>query len=81
MQKIDSGRVVLEITRISGETGFRLPPDFTMIAKTLLNLDQVVHTLDPDFRSERFDSPERDRDHAQRMMQEPLARKPLQHAA
>jgi ubiquinone biosynthesis protein len=46
---IDAGRVVLEITRISGERGFRLPPEFTMIAKALLNLDQVVHTLDPDF--------------------------------
>jgi ubiquinone biosynthesis protein len=49
LTNIDAGKVVLEITRISGERGFRLPPDFTMIAKTLLNLDQVVHTLDPEF--------------------------------
>ncbi len=49
LEEIDSGRVVLEITRISGETGFRLPPEFTMIAKALLNLDQIVHTLDPTF--------------------------------
>jgi ubiquinone biosynthesis protein len=49
LENINSGRVVLEITRISGESGFRLPPEFTMIAKTLLNLDQVVHTLDPAF--------------------------------
>jgi ubiquinone biosynthesis protein len=49
LQEIDAGRVVLEITRISGETGFRLPPEFTLIAKTLLNLDQIVHTLDPAF--------------------------------
>ncbi|MDT4965965.1 MAG: ubiquinone biosynthesis protein [Acidobacteriota bacterium] len=49
IEEIDAGRVVLEITRISGETGFRLPPEFTMIAKTLLNLDLIVHTLDPDF--------------------------------
>jgi predicted unusual protein kinase regulating ubiquinone biosynthesis (AarF/ABC1/UbiB family) len=49
LENISSGRVVLEITRISGESGFRLPPEFTMIAKTLLNLDQVVHTLDPTF--------------------------------
>lgn len=49
LANINTGRVVLEITRISGETGFRLPPEFTMIAKTLLNLDQVVHTLDPSF--------------------------------
>ena len=49
VQEIDAGRVVLEITRISGETGFRLPAEFTLIAKSLLNLDQIVHTLDPDF--------------------------------
>jgi ubiquinone biosynthesis protein len=49
LKEINTGRVALEITRISGERGFRLPPEFTMIAKALLNLDQVVHTLDPEF--------------------------------
>lgn len=47
--EIDTGRVVLEIQRIAGEVNFRLPVEFTMIAKVLLNLDQVVHTLDPAF--------------------------------
>jgi predicted unusual protein kinase regulating ubiquinone biosynthesis (AarF/ABC1/UbiB family) len=41
--------VVLEIARIAGNAGFRLPSGFTMVAKTLLNLDQVVHILDPSF--------------------------------
>jgi len=49
LENLDSGRVVLRITQIAGECDFRLPPEFTMIAKTLLNLDQVVHTLDPKF--------------------------------
>jgi predicted unusual protein kinase regulating ubiquinone biosynthesis (AarF/ABC1/UbiB family) len=49
LENMDAGRVVLRITQIAGEFGFRLPPEFTMIAKTLLNLDQVVHTLDPKF--------------------------------
>ena len=49
LENLDSGRVVLRITQIAGECNFRLPPEFTMIAKTLLNLDQVVHTLDPKF--------------------------------
>jgi ubiquinone biosynthesis protein len=49
LENIDAGRVVLRITQISGDCEFRLPPEFTMIAKTLLNLDQVVHTLDPKF--------------------------------
>jgi ubiquinone biosynthesis protein len=47
--RINAGQVVLEITRISADCWFRLPPEFTMIAKALLNLDRVVFTLDPDF--------------------------------
>lgn len=49
LEQIEAGRVVLEIARISGNAGFRLPAEFTMVAKTLLNLDQVVHILDPGF--------------------------------
>ncbi|MEZ5429511.1 MAG: AarF/UbiB family protein [Pyrinomonadaceae bacterium] len=52
-EEIDAGSIVLEITRISAECGFRLPPEFTMIAKTMLNLDKVVYTLDPDFNPNR----------------------------
>lgn len=49
IENIDAGRVVLRIQQISGACDFRLPAEFTMIAKALLNLDQVVHTLDPKF--------------------------------
>src|ERR671920_756550 len=49
LENLDAGKVVLRIQQIAGERCFRLPPEFTMIAKTLLNLDQVVHTLDPKF--------------------------------
>jgi ubiquinone biosynthesis protein len=45
LEQIEAGRVVLEITRICGEAGFRMPAGFTMVAKTLLNLDQIVHIL------------------------------------
>src|SRR5829696_2608819 len=49
LANLNSGRVVLRIQQIAGESNFRLPTEFTMIAKALLNLDQVVHTLDPKF--------------------------------
>ncbi|HEV3467787.1 MAG TPA: AarF/ABC1/UbiB kinase family protein [Pyrinomonadaceae bacterium] len=49
LEQLNSGRIVLRITQIAGESNFRLPVEYTMIAKTLLNLDQVVHTLDPQF--------------------------------
>lgn len=49
LAEINAGQVALEMTRISGECGFRLPPDITMMAKALLNLDQVGQTLSPNF--------------------------------
>ena len=49
LERIDAGHVVLEITRISADCWFRMAPEFTMIAKTLLDLDRVVYTLEPNF--------------------------------
>ncbi|HSJ25706.1 MAG TPA: AarF/UbiB family protein [Longimicrobiales bacterium] len=49
MGQIDVGRVVVEITRISGENGVRQPAELTLLGKTLLNLDRVALTLAPDF--------------------------------
>jgi ubiquinone biosynthesis protein len=49
LQRIEAGRIVLQITQIAGECGIRLPSDLTMLGKTLLNLDQVGWTLDPNF--------------------------------
>ena len=47
--KIDAGQIALEITRIAADAWFRLPTEFTMIAKAILNLDRIVLTLDPGF--------------------------------
>ncbi|MDX6402554.1 MAG: ubiquinone biosynthesis protein [Blastocatellia bacterium] len=49
VEQIDAGHVALEITRIAANCWFRLPVEFTLIAKALLNLDRVVYTLYPDF--------------------------------
>ena len=49
LSKNNAGKVTLEITRISADCWFRLPPEFTMFAKALLNLDRVVYTLDSTF--------------------------------
>ncbi|HUF49768.1 MAG TPA: AarF/UbiB family protein [Longimicrobiales bacterium] len=46
---LDIGRVLVEITRISGDNGVRQPAELTMLGKTLLNLDRVAITLAPDF--------------------------------
>jgi ubiquinone biosynthesis protein len=47
--EIDVGRVVVEITRISGDNGVRQPVELTLLGKTLLNLDRAAVTLAPDF--------------------------------
>jgi ubiquinone biosynthesis protein len=49
LSKLNAGKVTLEITRISADCWFSLPSQFTMIAKALMNLDQVVYALDPAF--------------------------------
>jgi ubiquinone biosynthesis protein len=43
------GRAVLMLLKAAGENGIRLPPELAMIGKTLLNLDEIGHTLAPDF--------------------------------
>jgi ubiquinone biosynthesis protein len=49
LSRLNSGQVVLEITRISADCWFRLPTEVTMVAKALLNLDRSVFVLDPTF--------------------------------
>jgi predicted unusual protein kinase regulating ubiquinone biosynthesis (AarF/ABC1/UbiB family) len=49
LSHMNAGKVSLEITKISADCWFRLPAEFTMVAKALLNLDRVVYSLDPNF--------------------------------
>jgi ubiquinone biosynthesis protein len=49
LSRMNAGKVTLDITRIAADCWFRLPPEFTMFAKALLNLDRVVYTLDQNF--------------------------------
>jgi ubiquinone biosynthesis protein len=48
--ELEVGTMVLQLTRRAGEAGLRMDPELAMLGKTLLNLDQVAATLDPDFR-------------------------------
>jgi predicted unusual protein kinase regulating ubiquinone biosynthesis (AarF/ABC1/UbiB family) len=49
LRNLQVGKAVLEIGRISGDVGLRLPSELTMLGKTLLNLDQIAEALDPTF--------------------------------
>lgn len=49
VDRLDAGRVAMEVAGTAGSCGLRLPREFAMITKTLLNLDQVAVALDPGF--------------------------------
>jgi len=49
LEGLNSGRIVIEIQRIAADCWFRQAPEFTMIAKAMMNLDRVVYVLDPMF--------------------------------
>jgi predicted unusual protein kinase regulating ubiquinone biosynthesis (AarF/ABC1/UbiB family) len=49
VEDIKIGLIVLEVTRVSAESGIRTPAELTMLGKTLLNLDEVGRTLNPKF--------------------------------
>lgn len=42
------GRLVLQVTQSSAESGIRVPPELSMLGKTLLNLDQVGRAIAPE---------------------------------
>lgn len=47
--QIEVGRVILEVLKAAGESGFRFPSELAMLGKCLLNLDEIGRTLDPTF--------------------------------
>jgi ubiquinone biosynthesis protein len=49
VEELRIGRIMMELSRISGESGLRLPSELTMLGKTLLNLDEIGRILSPKF--------------------------------
>jgi ubiquinone biosynthesis protein len=49
LKEIDVGKAVLALTRSAGLNGLYVPTELTMLGKTLLQLDEIGKTLDPDF--------------------------------
>ena len=47
-QSLSEGRLMLELVGLSTACGLRTPPELSLLGKTLLNLEQVAHALDPD---------------------------------
>jgi len=49
LKDIQIGKTVLQIAYSAAETGLKIAPEFTMLGKTLINLDHIGRILDPDF--------------------------------
>jgi predicted unusual protein kinase regulating ubiquinone biosynthesis (AarF/ABC1/UbiB family) len=49
VKDIKVGRVLLDVSRATSESGRRLAPELAMLGKTLLHLDEIGRVLDPDF--------------------------------
>jgi ubiquinone biosynthesis protein len=49
LSDIEVGKIVLRLVKASCECGIKVPPELSMLGKTLLNLDQVGRALDPGF--------------------------------
>ena len=49
MGEIQIGKVILDLSRVAGESGLTLPSELTLLGKTLLHLDEIGRTLDPEF--------------------------------
>ena len=49
MREMNVGRVMLEMSRCGAEHGLKIPPELTLLGKTLLHLDEVGRVLVPEF--------------------------------
>ncbi|MDT0686532.1 ABC1 kinase family protein [Autumnicola psychrophila] len=46
---MQTGRLVIQLNRLSAESGIHIPVELNILGKILLNMDQIVAVLDPDF--------------------------------
>jgi ubiquinone biosynthesis protein len=47
--QMDIGKVILDVGQTAARTGLLVPTELTLLGKTLLQLDQLGHILDPNF--------------------------------
>jgi ubiquinone biosynthesis protein len=49
VQTIQVGKIMMDFSQVCSENGIRMPSELTMLAKCLLNLDEIGRVLDPEF--------------------------------
>ncbi|MGC4045067.1 MAG: AarF/UbiB family protein [Armatimonas sp.] len=53
ISQVNLGAQIMQFARIAAECGLRLPQELTLFSKTLLSLEEIGRTLDPDFDPNR----------------------------
>ncbi|MGZ4808266.1 MAG: ABC1 kinase family protein, partial [Thermoanaerobaculia bacterium] len=62
-QQINAGQIIFNVISVANNNDLKAPPELTMLAKTLLNLDGITKRLDPRYDPERVI-----RDYAEELM-------------
>lgn len=73
LRHVSLGTTLLDVTRLAADCGFFVPSELTMLAKTLLQLDEIGRILDP-----AFDPNEAIRRHAARLTTRRMKREATQ---
>ena len=73
-QQINAGQIIFHVVSIANSNDLKAPPELTMLAKTLLNLDGITKKLDPKYNPEAVI-----RDYAEELMQQKLQQKFAPH--
>lgn len=69
LEQMQLGRRMMEVSGMAARSGLRLPAEMVLIARALINLDQVGRILDPE-----FDPNEAIRDNAAEILQQRLVK-------
>jgi predicted unusual protein kinase regulating ubiquinone biosynthesis (AarF/ABC1/UbiB family) len=67
---INTGQLIFNVISIANNNELKAPPELTMLAKTLLHLDEITKRLDPE-----YDPSEVIRDYAEQLMVQKLRQK------
>ncbi|MGZ7033409.1 MAG: ABC1 kinase family protein, partial [Thermoanaerobaculia bacterium] len=52
-QQINAGQIIFNVISVANNNDLKAPPELTMLAKTLLNLDGITKRLDPEYDPEK----------------------------
>ena len=61
--QVNAGQIIFNVVAIANANDLKAPPELTMLAKTLLNLDGITRKLDPQYNPEKVI-----RDYAEELM-------------